>query len=379
VPKNRMTLTGARVVTPTGVLHPGWVSVDSGLISEIGSGSAPDPDAIALDGGWLVPGFVDIHCHGGGGAAYSDPDPDRLAAAVGAHRAHGTTTTMASLVSRPVDELVEQVSTLADLVEDGLFAGIHLEGPFISAIRCGAHDPAVLRPPDRDSVTRLLKAGRGSIRMVTLAPELEGALDATRQLADAGVVVAVGHTDAIETQVLPAVEAGASVATHLFNGMRPLHHREPGPIGVLLDDERVTVELICDLVHLSPRVARLAARHAGTGRTALVTDAMAAAGVGDGEYWIGQLRVTVRDGVPTVDGSGSLAASTLTLDAAVRNFVHGCGMDMTAAVAAVSTRPAEILGRGGKLGVLTAGAAADLVDLDEDLRVRRVMRNGAWI
>ena len=379
MPNNRMTLTGARVVTPGGVLDSGWVSVDSGLISAIGSGAAPDPDAVALDGGWLVPGFVDIHCHGGGGAAYSDPDPGRLATAVAAHRAHGTTTTMASLVSRPVDELVEQVSALADLVEEGLFAGIHLEGPFISTIRCGAHDPAVLRPPDRTSVTRLLNAGRGTIRMVTLAPELDGALDATRQLADAGVVVAVGHTDAIEAQVLPAVEAGATVATHLFNGMRPLHHREPGPIGVLLDDERVTIELICDLVHLSPRVARLAARHAGTGRTALVTDAMAAAGVGDGEYWIGQLRVTVRDGVPTVDGSGSLAASTLTLDSAVRNFVHGCGMSMTEAVAAVSTRPAEILGRGGKLGVLVAGAAADLVDLDEDLRVRRVMAGGEWV
>ena len=379
MPNNRMTLTGARVVTPAGVLDPGWVSVDGGLISEIGSGTAPDPDAIALDGGWLVPGFVDIHCHGGGGAAYSDPDPARLATAVAAHRAHGTTTTMASLVSRPVDELVEQVSALADLVEEGLFAGIHLEGPFISTIRCGAHDPAVLRPPDRTSVRRLLDAGRGTIRMVTLAPELDGALDATRQLVDAGVVVAVGHTDAIETQVLPAVEAGATVATHLFNGMRPLHHREPGPIGVLLDDERVTIELICDLVHLSPRVARLAAKHAGAGRTALVTDAMAAAGVGDGEYWIGQLRVTVRDGVPTVDGSGSLAASTLTLDAAVRNFVHGCGMSMTEAVAAVSARPAEILGRGGKLGVLAAGAAADLVELDEDLRVRRVLAGGEWV
>ncbi len=158
--------------------------------------------------------------------------------------------------------------------------------------------------------------------MVTLAPELDGGVEAVRRFTDAGVIAAIGHTDATLAQVLPAVDAGATVATHLFNGMRPLHHREPGPIGALLDDERVTVELICDLVHLHPTVVRIAARHAGAGRTVLVTDAMAAAGVGDGVYSVGALRVTVRDGVPTLDGGGSLAASTLTLDAAVRNFVQ---------------------------------------------------------
>ncbi|HWC82789.1 MAG TPA: N-acetylglucosamine-6-phosphate deacetylase [Pseudonocardiaceae bacterium] len=391
MPNNRTTLVGARVVTPSGVLEPGWVTVDAGRISAAGTGpgdpatpvgqprSAEAGGTVDLSGCWLVPGFVDMHCHGGGGAAYSDPDPARLATAVAAHRKHGTTTMMASLVARPVDELVEQVAALADQVEEGLFAGIHLEGPFISTVRCGAHDPAVLRPPDPESVKKLLAAGRGAIRMVTLAPELDGAIEAVGQFTDAGVVVGVGHTDAIEAQVLPAVEAGATVATHLFNAMRPLHHREPGPIGVLLDDERITVELICDLVHVHPRVARLAATHAGAGRTALVTDAMAAAGVGDGVYQIGQLRVTVRDGVPTVDGSGALAASTLTLDAALRNFVTGCGIDMADAVHAVATRPAQLLGRAGRTGVIAAGADADLVVLDAGLRVQRVMHRGAWI
>ena len=145
-----------------------------------------------------------------------------------------------------------------------MVAGVHLEGPFLSAARCGAHDPAILCPPERTAVTKLLDAGKGTVRMVTIAPELEGAVDAVRQLVDNGVLAAIGHTDATEAQVRPAVDAGATVATHLFNGMRPLHHREPGPIGALLDDERVTVELICDLVHLHPTAVRLAARHAGT-------------------------------------------------------------------------------------------------------------------
>ncbi|HEX4701659.1 MAG TPA: N-acetylglucosamine-6-phosphate deacetylase, partial [Pseudonocardiaceae bacterium] len=331
-------LQGGRIVTPTGVLEHGWLSVRDGIIDQVGT-RPPDANGtepatkrgayvVDLAGRWVLPGFVDIHCHGGGGASYTETNPERLATAVAAHRRHGTTTSLASLVSSPIPTLVNQVAMLAELVDDDQFAGIHLEGPFISAARCGAHDPAVLRAPDRDSVTALLAAGKGAIRMVTLAPELDGGVEAVRRFVDAGVIVAIGHTDATLAQVLPAVDAGATVATHLFNGMRPLHHREPGPIGALLDDERVTVELICDLVHLHPTVVRIAARHAGPQRTVLVTDAMAAAGVGDGVYQVGALRVTVRDGVPTLDGGGALAASTLTLDAAVRNFVQTCGMSI---------------------------------------------------
>ncbi len=375
-------ITGGRVATPDGVLDPGWVLVDDGTISSVGSGEPPArPDAEVTDasGSWVLPGFVDIHCHGGGGAAFTSADPAHVRQVVDAHTAHGTTTMLASLVTRPVPELVEQVAALADLVQEGLVAGVHLEGPFLSAARCGAHDPAILRPPDPVSVDALLAAGRGTIRMVTVAPELDGAVPAVKRLVDAGVIAAIGHTDALADDVVPAVDAGASVATHLFNGMRPLHHREPGPIGVLLDDERVTVELICDLVHLHPTVVRLAARHAGAGRTVLITDAIAAAAAGDGVYDIGGLEVNVTDGVPTLAGGGSLAGSTLTMDAAFRNLVQSCGLGVLDAVAAASTRPAELLGLGNVTGRLAPGYAADVVLLDDALRPTSVMKRGEWV
>ncbi|WP_436492838.1 N-acetylglucosamine-6-phosphate deacetylase [Actinokineospora sp. HUAS TT18] len=366
-------ITG-KIVTPEGVLDDGWIHVDGTRITAVGTGTPPAADRTTA-AAWVVPGFIDIHCHGGGGAAFTSPNPDDIRTAVDTHTQHGTTTLLASLVSRPVPELVEQIAVLREHVTDGLIAGVHLEGPFLSAARCGAHDPAILMPPDRDSVAALLDAG--PVRMVTLAPELDGAVDAVKQLVDGGSIAAVGHTDAIESLVLPAVDAGATVATHLFNGMRPLHHREPGPIGALLDDERVSVELIVDLVHLSPTIVRLAASHAGADRTVLVTDAISATGAGDGDYRLGELIVEVRDGVPTVQGGNSLAGSTLTMDAAFRNLVKACGLDIPAAVAATASRPADLLGL--DTGRLAAGKTADVVLLDETLQVAGVLRRGEWV
>lgn len=367
-------LTGANVVTPDGVLQDGWVRVRDGRITDTGAGNPPEPGT-DLGGCWLVPGFVDVHCHGGGGASFTAGDPEQARRAVAAHRAHGTTTSMASLVSAHPHDLAAQVRVLADLVEDGLLAGVHLEGPFLSEKRCGAHDPAQLRSPDTGTVRDLLDAGRGTIRMVTLAPELPGSADAVRLLADSGVTVAVGHTDAVHDEVLAAVRAGATVATHLFNGMRPLHHREPGPIGQLLSDERVTVELICDLVHLHPSVVRLAADAAGPDRMALVTDAISAAAAPDGQYFLGELPVTATGGEARL-ADGSLAGSTLTMDAAVRNLVLECGATITDAVAAASTVPARLLGLHDRIGRIRPGMAADLVVLDDALRVVAVLVGG---
>ncbi|WP_420809035.1 N-acetylglucosamine-6-phosphate deacetylase [Amycolatopsis suaedae] len=368
-------ITGGRLAGQSG----DWLAVSGGLISEIGTGDPPDGQRVDVAGALIVPGFIDTHCHGGGGGSFSGTDPEDLARAVAAHRRHGTTTMLASLVSDPVHTLVEQMAALTELAQDGLIAGIHLEGPFISKARCGAHDPAALREPETAVVDKLLSAGHGHVRMVTLAPELHGGVEAVRQLVESGVIAAIGHTDGVEEQILPAVDAGASVATHLFNGMRPLHHREPGPIGALLDDERITVELICDLVHVHPTVLRLAARHAGTGRTVLITDAMSATDAADGSYRLGKLDVDVTDGVATLAGNGSLAGSTLTMDAAFRNLVHGAKLSVADAVHATATRPAQLLGIDDRTGALRPGLAADLVVLDDDLRPVRVLRHGEWV
>lgn len=377
VPSDDVALAGGRVVVPDGVLEQGWVWVSGGRITEVGQGPAPAP-AIDCRNRWVVPGFVDLHCHGGGGALFSDPGLDQVRVAVATHRRHGSTTLLASLVSAPVPQLVTQLGRLGHLVDEGAIAGIHLEGPFLSPARSGAHDKTVLRHPEREGLERLLAAGGSTIRMVTLAPELRGGLTAIRRLVDAGVIAAIGHTDADLAQVVSAVEAGATVATHLFNGMRPLHHRAPGPVAALLEDERVTIELICDLVHLHPATARLAAHHVGRGRTALVTDAINAAGAQDGRYQLGTVPITVVDGVATTE-DGSLAGSTLTMDMAFRNFVTACGMSVSDAVAATATEPAALLGMSDRVGAIQPGLAADLVVLDSDLRLERVMRAGDWI
>ncbi|WP_414637485.1 N-acetylglucosamine-6-phosphate deacetylase [Amycolatopsis sp.] len=374
-----LVLTGGKLALPEGLVDDGWLSVSGARISGVGTGTPPSGTTVELHGALVVPGFIDSHCHGGGGGSFSSGDPKEILRAIHAHRRHGTTTMLASLVSEPIRSLVSQQSALRELVEEGELAGIHLEGPFIAAARCGAHDPAVLLEPDTAAVDALLRAGRGAVRMVTLAPELAGGVRAVRQLTEAGVIAAIGHTDGTEEQIRPAIDAGATVGTHLFNGMRPLHHREPGPIGALLDDERVTVELICDLVHVHPTVLRLAATYAGRGRTLLITDAMSATDAADGRYHLGRLEVDVRDGVATVAETGALAGSTLTMDVAFRNLVHGAGMTVPDAVRATSGRPAELLGLTEQTGSLEAGLAADLVVLDDDLRPLRVLRRGEWV
>ncbi|MFD8493920.1 N-acetylglucosamine-6-phosphate deacetylase [Amycolatopsis sp. NPDC059657] len=372
-------ITGGRVAGPDRLLDDGWIAVSGGLIKQIGSGTAPDGHHVDVGGALVVPGFIDTHCHGGGGGSFSSGDPEEILTAVRAHRRHGTTTMMASLVSDPIRLLCEQIAALRELHEDGEIAGIHLEGPFISKARCGAHDPDTLLEPDTATINALLAKGRGAVRMVTLAPELQGGVKAVRQLAESGVIAALGHTDGVEEQIRPAIDAGATVATHLFNGMRPLHHREPGPIGALLDDERITVELICDLVHIHPTVLRIAAVHAGLSRTVLITDAMSATDAADGSYRLGRLEVDVSGGVATLAENGSLAGSTLTMDTAFRNLVRGAKLGLLSAVRATSGKPAELLGIADRTGALKPGLAADIVVLDDELRPSKVLRKGEWV
>ncbi|GIH75791.1 N-acetylglucosamine-6-phosphate deacetylase [Planobispora longispora] len=375
-----MTLADARVVTPEGV-HDGWLTIEDGRITHVGQGTAPGPGR-SLGGRYVVPGFVDIHNHGGAGGSFPTGDPDEASRIAALHARHGTTTLVASLVTASLDNLARATSALADLCEDGLLAGIHFEGPYIAKARCGAHDPALLREPSVREFRELLAAGRGHVRMLTIASELPGALDTIREAAANGVIAALGHSDADYGRTIAGIEAGARVATHLYNAMPQLGHRDPGPIAALLEDERVTVELVNDGVHVHPAMLRLAYRAAGAGRTALITDAMAAAGVGDGSYGLGPLKVDVVDGVARLadgPGAGSIAGSTLTMDVAFRRAVHELGLSLPEAAEVTSRTPARVLGLSDQLGSVSAGRRADLVVLTDGLEVAGVMRHGAWI
>ncbi|WP_068263325.1 N-acetylglucosamine-6-phosphate deacetylase [Janibacter limosus] len=368
-----MILTADRIVTPGRTLAPGWVRVESDRIDEVGEGSPHSPADGHLTG-TLVPGFVDVHCHGGGGASFTVGDADETTQVAAAHLRHGTTSLVASLVTDEVSQLERHVRVLGELVTDGVLAGVHLEGPWLSRDFCGAHEPSLLRPPSPEDVARLLAAGGDALRMVTIAPELDGAMDAIRRIAGSGIVVGVGHSDATWEQAYEAIDAGATVATHLFNQIRGLHHRRPGPIAALLEDERVWVELISDGVHVHPAMLRLA-RTSAPERIMLVTDAMGAAAADDGDYHLGPIHVQVRDGVARTP-SGAIAGSTLTMAGAVRHSVAS-GFTLEQAVDAATRAPAAALGL-TEVGRIEAGTRADLVVLDGDLAVTAVMCRGVW-
>lgn len=381
-------LAGATVVLPDGVVENGRITVEGRTIAPdraVPAGpsgpSGPSGTAATVDltGHWIVPGFIDIHVHGGGGASFSSDRTEEILTVVDTHRRHGTTTMVASTVTGDLDDLARQAGLLSELVEQGDLAGIHFEGPFISPHRCGAHKPALLRDPDPADVRKLLDASRGTARMVTLAPELPGGLDSVRLLAEQGVIAAVGHTDASYEATLRAVEAGATVATHLFNAMPSLLHREPGPVAALLEDERITVELVNDGVHLHPAVLELAFRSAGAGRVALITDAMDAAGFGDGRYLLGPMEVEVTDGVARLVDGGAIAGSTLTLDTVFKRSVTVDRLPVTDVVQALSATPARLLGAYDRVGSLEPGKDADLVVLNASWDLVGVMRKGRWL
>ncbi|MEW1794029.1 N-acetylglucosamine-6-phosphate deacetylase [Streptomyces niveus] len=388
-------LAGARVVLPTGVVENGRVRVEAGRIASVGEESdqgvpaasvggdagrgSSDASVLDLTGHWVVPGFVDMHNHGGGGASFTSGGVDEVLKGVRTHQEHGTTTLVASTVTGEMDFLAQRAGFLSELVEQGDLAGIHFEGPFISPCRKGAHSEALLRDPDPAEVRKLLDAARGTARMVTLATELPGGIDSVRLLVEHGVIAAIGHTDATYEQTVEAIDAGATVATHLFNAMPPLGHRAPGPIAALLEDERVTVELINDGTHLHPAALELAFHRAGAGRVAFITDAMDAAGFGDGVYQLGPLEVEVKDGVARLAVGGSIAGSTLTLDTAFKRAATIDRLPVTDIVRAISANPAKLLGVYDRVGSLEPGKDADLVILDADFAIAGVLRRGEWV
>ena len=363
------------LVTSTGV-QSGWVRIVDDRIDAVGSGAAPHGDDVVDTDGLVLPGLVDIHCHGALGVAFGDG-----AAAVHAiadhHRRSGSTSMLASLVSESRDVLAAQVGVLTPLVRDGVVDGIHLEGPYLASACRGAHRADALRDPDVVEMAALLDVTGDAIRVVTVAPERTGALDLIELVVARGVRVAIGHTAASTGETRAAVDVGARMATHLFNGMPALHHRDGGPVLALLDDERVTCELIVDGHHLDADVVRWVWRLLGPSRRVLVSDSSPATGVPDGLVALGGQELRIGAGAVRTVAEGALAGSTSTLLDVVRCAV-AIGIPLHEAVVAASATPASAVGLADR-GDLRAGARADLLLTDRGLGLRGVLRAGRWL
>jgi N-acetylglucosamine-6-phosphate deacetylase len=369
-----MTIIAGRVVTPSGVLDPGWMEVRDERIQRVGIGPTPRPADI-VDSGWIVPGFVDMHIHGGNGSTFDTASQSEVQDILTVHRSRGTTTLVASIDSGPIKEMKSAIVRLAEFVEDGLLAGVHLEGPFISQLRPGSHNRDVLQDPCDGRLESLMDCAPDAIRMITIAPELRGGIQAVRAMADSGIVAAVGHTDALYETTVEAIEAGATVATHIWNAMRPVHHREPGPIAALLADERVTCELINDGVHVHDAVATLTIETAGSPRVALISDATTV-GLASGNHVVGGKSMTVSSNGAVRDQNGVIAGANQPLATGFSRAAKGFGVEAASAMA--STSPARVLGL-GDVGSIEKGKKADLVFLTPEFRVRDVFTNGSSV
>ncbi|MES2867878.1 MULTISPECIES: N-acetylglucosamine-6-phosphate deacetylase [Microbacterium] len=373
-----------RLITDGTETPDAWVRFEDGRVAATGIGAdwtdadtVIDAIAVAGAGAILTPGFIDIHGHGGAGASFDD-GVDAIRTARELHRSHGTTRAVISLVTAPLDDLARRVGEIAELVTtDADILGSHLEGPFLDPGHHGAHEPSLLREPAAADVQRLLEAGRGTVRQVTIAPELPGGLEAIRIIVAAGSAAAVGHTDADAATAVAAFEAGATILTHAFNAMPGIHHRAPGPVLAAAADHRVVLEAIADNVHLDPHVLKLLF-DAAPGSVALVTDAMAAAGSADGGYDLGAVKVTVADGIARADDTGSIAGSTLTQDVALRRAVEA-GVSLAEAVRALTQTPAAAIGLDAQLGQLTPGRIGDAVLLNARLQVKHVQTGAALV
>ncbi len=393
-------LAAARVALPGANLGPAtvWVDRHTGLVDAVepgrpqrpcggpaATGTAPGP-LVDLGDRILAPGFVDVHVHGAAGAQVNGDSPEEVARAVAAvagfHAAHGTTALLATTVTDTPGRLAATVAGVARAARSARTGGArvlgcHLEGPFVAAGRAGAQDPSQVRRPDRAELARLLELGAGTVRLVTLAPELPGADGLIADCLAAGAAVALGHTDADYDTARRAFAAGATHVTHLWNAMAPLHHRRPGLVGAALADDAVTVEIVCDLHHVHPAVVALVAK-AAPGRTVLVTDAIGATGATTGRAALGAVPVEVEGGRATLAGDpGVLAGSVLTMEAAVENASGTAGLPLAAAIAAATSVPASVAGpTGALLGALMPGARADLVVLEPTLAVAATVVDG---
>ena len=351
-----MIISAATVLIDQELQKEVWLEIEDGVIRSINSGTLPEYD-LRYEG-ILIPGFVDIHCHGGGGKYFASLSDSEIAQVIATHRSGGTVAGLASLVTEPIPNLISQIKRLLPFAERGEIAGIHLEGPYLSHARCGAHDPNLLRTPTIAEVETLLDAGQGFIKMITLAPELQGALEVIEYLAKSGVIAAIGHSQSDAATAQAAIDRGASVVTH-FNNAMPKIVDGPGTMSsAVINELRVSLELILDGEHVTTQVVR-SVFEAAPNRIVMVTDAMSAAGSTDGTYQIANLDVNVKDGVARLASNGALAGSTLTMAKAFSHALNEIGISITEAVHAASTLPALILGR-SDLGEIAVGKSGFL-------------------
>jgi N-acetylglucosamine-6-phosphate deacetylase len=380
--------TARRLYTPTEEIQNPLLIVEDGRISELASRSAKELPAGAqvadFGDATLAPGFFDIHIHGGAGVDVMRAAPSDLPRMGQFLAKHGVTQYFPTTVAAPLDSTYVALERLADAIEvaeklGGTSArarplGIHLEGPFLSHKRRGVHPPEYLVAPTLPIFERLWQAARGHVRMMTIAPEIPGALEVITEAARRNVCVSIGHSDATLPEAKAGVNFGARHATHTFNAMRPLDHRDPGIIAEVLTDERLTADMVVDGIHVAPAVVKLFLHEKGVERAVLITDAISATGMPDGHYQLGPIEVDVKDGRCT--SNGSLAGSVLTMDRAVRNVTQFSGWGLREAVRAASLNPARAVGMAGTYGVLTAGANADFVVLNSQGEVLKTIVGG---
>ena len=373
-------------------LDDALVVVEDGRVAWVGPArtwpGADDDLPAPAPGRLILPGLVDVHCHGGGGHGFPEGDADGARAAADHHLLHGTTTLLGSLVAAPADILVQRIDALRALVASGHLAGIHLEGPFLSVARCGAQDPQAIVPGDPVLLRRLIDAGEGAVRSMTLAPEAPRFAELLEVLAGADVTPSFGHTDAsaaVTTAAIAAARGRRLGATHLFNAMPPLLHRAPGPVAACLAaaaQGAMVLELVGDGVHLADETVATIFALVGPRQIALVTDAMAAAGMPDGRYPLGPMTVDVTGGVArlaTDDGEpGAIAGGTARLIDVLRRTVLDAGVSLPDAVTAATATPARLVGL-DDVGDIVPGRRADLLITDDDLLPRAVMRAGRWV
>lgn len=375
----------ARIYTPLTVIRDGYIVVKEDTIAEIGREpySETISDQVNAEGLIIAPGFIDTHIHGYGGRDTDEADVEAIYTISKGLVKHGVTSFVPSSVTMPHEALVEIAESIKEAREQwkpeigARILGLHLEGPYLSVEKAGAQNKKYIRPASIRELKQYIEVSGGLVRQITVAPENPGALDLITYAVSQGITVSIGHTNATYEQTRLAIERGARKSTHTFNGMRGIHHREPGPVIAVLEDDSVYIELITDFIHISPPVVRFVIRHVGPHRMVLISDSICAAGLPDGTYELGGLKVIVKNGVPRLADTGALAGSTLTLDRAVRN-VHSLGFGLRETLVMASYTPAASINAlyRDKVGLLAPGFKADLVFLDDSLNVVRTMIGG---